>query len=104
MIFKDGVDPDSARPELKPLMDAADIVFRRHGVEAVVTSLDDGAHMEDSLHYKGLAADLRIWHVLERIVDEIRTEIRNLGADPKDYDILLEMNRNGHIHGEYDPD
>jgi len=36
-------------------------ILRKHGQELIITSMLDGKHMANSLHYKGLAVDLRIW-------------------------------------------
>lgn len=58
----------------------------------------DGVHGKNSLHYKGLAIDIRTKDVaLSRIAGFITALKARLGAD---YDVV---NEGDHIHIEYDP-
>jgi len=97
MRFKDGV----IWADMHPLVDNPDLhkkldqVFQKFGVaEAIITSGRDGIHKVGSFHYEGKAFDLRTFHVLEALKDELKKE---LGLK---YDVILEKD---HIHIEYDP-
>ena len=70
----------------------------------VVTSGNDGKHMDTSLHYKNLALDFRTGHswdppmMSENEAEEIQDELKaRLGVG---YDVTLEAD---HLHAEYDP-
>jgi len=60
MKLKPGVDVLGIKPELLLGLQVAEAVYARHRVELVVTSVTDGQHRRGSLHYQGLAADLRV--------------------------------------------
>ena len=63
----------------------------------VITSANDGQHMQGSLHYKNLAWDLRTKNLEVGKVEEIARMLRiELG---KDWDIIVEAT---HIHAEMD--
>ena len=74
------------------------------GFTVVITSGNDGTHMEGSLHFKNLALDFRTGHnwepplMSEEEAHEILEELKaRLGIG---FDVVLEKD---HIHGEYDP-
>lgn len=60
----------------------------------VVTSVSDGKHSAGSLHYVGLACDLRLPPESAIFVEELREA---LGAE---YDVVIEGD---HVHVEYQP-
>lgn len=67
--------------------------------ELVVTSTLEGKHMEGSLHYQGLAVDIRIKDVEKP--EEWAVAIKTaLNSQDHEFDVLLETD---HIHIEYDP-
>lgn len=69
------------------------------GVPCVVTSLTDGKHSDNSLHYSGEAVDFRTWYFTEQVLEDLAWELqRDLGSD---YDVVVEKT---HLHVEYDPD
>lgn len=71
--------------------------FQRVGGELVITAGTDGKHMVGSLHYKGLALDLRTRNIAgaeQAVVKEIKAALG------KDFDVVLEGD---HIHIEFDP-
>lgn len=72
--------------------------------ELVVTSLNDGSHSTGSLHYKGLAADLRT-HNLPSPQARVEAWRRLKAALGSAYDVLHEHvgTPNEHVHLEYDP-
>ena len=98
MRLKPEVNPSALRPELLLALVIADRIFDEQDYECVVTSLNDSAHSETSLHYAGAAVDLRIRHLSDNhaliIAEKIRESLN------RDYDVLLELD---HIHIEYQP-
>ena len=94
------------QPALMMGLTVVEGVFRNFGVqEVVITSLNDGAHEFNSLHYQGLAADIRLvthpyyngyyTHALNQAI--LVESTRRLS---KHFDLLLESD---HFHLEYDP-
>jgi len=79
---------------LKTILPILDIIYEEFKTELVITSGRDGKHGLNSLHYQGLAVDLRTWNLLATVVARIRAE---LGSD---FEVILEKD---HIHIEYDP-
>jgi len=75
----------------------AEIVLTSYGAELVITSALDGKHMDGSLHYKGLAIDVRSRDVSGREPSIARDLRAALGSD---YDVVIEPD---HFHIEYDP-
>ena len=70
------------------------------GPEMIITSLGDGRHSEGSLHYKGLAVDLRsrYYHDSDEIDAFVALLKRELGPE---WDVVREAT---HVHIEFDPD
>lgn len=75
-------------------------IYNKFGYSLVVTSTDDGHHKVGSLHYHGLAADIRSRELSDAdrdsIVHAISTRLTDL--DPN-YQVIVEST---HIHVEYD--
>lgn len=63
--------------------------------ELVVTSTTDGEHMPRSLHYRGLAVDLRL--PPRASTDEVVSRLKQYLPQ---FDVILETT---HVHVEYDP-
>lgn len=102
MIFKAGVSFIGIKPPLVLGLLAADAVHRQlYGDDVVVTSLVDGEHRKDSLHYKGLAADLRTHD--HPNPEKFRALLAAQLGD--EFDVILEDagHPNEHIHLEHDP-
>jgi len=103
MRLKPGVDVLGCKPELLACLQVAEAVYARHGVELVVTSVTEGQHRRGSMHYRELAADLRV-HGLPAegsVRDEVAREIgKALGVD---YDVLYEGHERprAHVHLGY---
>jgi len=86
-------------PEIFRALAAAAEVWEQNGApELVVTSLDDGEHRPDSKHYKGDAADLRIWNLPRARWHAATNDLAARIGD--DFDVVLEKD---HVHVEWDP-
>lgn len=96
LCLKSGVIPTGLKSECLLGILLAAAVFEAAGQKFTVTSLTDGKHMENSLHYYGLAFDIRI------------RDLKNFGANKmalllsealgECYTVILESD---HIHVEY---
>ena len=96
MLVKLGVDIRCLERPIRRILNDIDIAFRMEGQEAVITSTCEGNHMPSSLHYAGLAVDIRNPKAnIRRIIDHLKTHIPDA-----EYDIVQERD---HIHIEYDP-
>lgn len=96
--LKTGVNLTGLRPEVLVALVAALEVYRARDADLVVTSALDGKHSHGSLHYAGLALDLRTRHLETGQAREIAGRLRAvLGAQ---FDVLLEAD---HIHVEFQP-
>ena len=104
IICKEGVRFRDLWPEIYLIFGVIDDLFRRHGVQAVITSAQDSTHGANSLHYKGRALDLRTKHLSSNAAKRaLVAELASLLGP--DYDVILE-NVGGlqeHLHVEYDP-
>lgn len=83
--------------------------------DIVITSLNDGTHMKDSLHYKGCAIDFRThdWTpprisleptlLRKDELEKVRLSVK--GALGVDFDVIIEDSDgpNEHMHVEYQP-
>ncbi len=111
MKFKDGViieclkyragKPETIRVSawITNAMQIADEVSQRlTGLELVITSCIDGAHMANSFHYQGKAFDMRTRIYTKGQVAAIVDELFTLLGE--DYDIVDEGD---HIHIEFQP-
>ena len=69
---------------------------RRFKKNIVITSMNDGEHKEESLHWENRAIDIRIWNLK---VSERKVITNFFNADYR-YDCVIEKD---HIHLEVDP-
>lgn len=101
ILFKDGVSFEGGiHPAICAALYVAHEVYTDHNApELVVTSVRDGKHMKNSLHYQGCAVDLRIWNLPQHDDEIVAEELSE--ALGEDFDVVLEET---HIHMEYDPD
>lgn len=98
--FKKGVDRLPLQPVMHMALSRVEEIYNGYGYSAVVTSTNDGKHMEGSLHYVGLAADFRIKHIEEALVSEIFEKIVDLLTSISPcFQCILETT---HIHVEFD--
>lgn len=97
MRLKQGVDIRGIKPELILAMVLVEPVISKHA-KFVVTSVCDGTHMKTSLHYQGLAMDVRTREIPEVMLRPCLEEIKSvLGSQ---FDVVLEGD---HYHIEFDP-
>ena len=100
ILYKKGVDIRGIRAEtVIGIMICGETYSFIANSDCVVTSVCDGKHKKGSLHFVGLAADIRIWNVnnkINLIFDELKRRLIPLG-----FDIILEKD---HFHIEYQPD
>lgn len=82
----------------------AESVYQKYGHEFIITSVNDGRHMDDSKHFTDEALDSRTKHIQDEYSKKlIASEIKeSLGED---FDVILESlgGDNEHLHIEYDP-
>jgi len=93
------VNPDFTPPMMHAHITVA-LAYMQYGLECVLTSGRDGAHMTNSLHGSGNAGDYRTYHVPQEIRLTLIPAIK-AALGPR-YDVLYEDNP-GHLHVEYDP-
>lgn len=96
--LKNGVNAAGMKPESLLIVMIAKDVCREMGKECVITSITDGKHSANSLHYEGLAVDLRTRHMIDSEQKEFKDQMAaRLGGN---YDVVLERT---HVHVEFDP-
>ena len=103
--IKPGVDMGGIRSEATVALMVVFNILAPHTTEVVVTSCKDGRHSRGSLHYKGLALDIRTNNLQADDQQKrlLRDEIRAcLGVQ---FDVILEDlgGANEHLHVEFDP-
>lgn len=100
--FKDGVKAyckkGTVRRETWWAIEQAYKVYKKIGKDFVITSLCDGRHSKNSLHYFGNAFDIRTRHLSEEEKQDVVVLLAKMLG--KDYDVVLESD---HIHVEFDP-
>ncbi len=99
MKIKSDVDLRGLQPQMAIAAIVAASVYAANGAELMITSGTEGTHMKGSLHYKGLALDLRLpgfsgEAATNLLVSNLRA---NLGPQ---FDVVLEGT---HVHIEWDP-
>lgn len=81
------------------VFDVVDSVYKQaQGTEGTLTGGLEGAHSDNSLHYRGLAWDFRL-PIDNKNIGRVLEQLK-LSLTASYYDILLEKD---HIHIEYDP-
>ena len=98
---KQGVHLKNLEPVMMLALIPLERKFNKLGYSLIITSTDDGIHKPNSLHYVGLAIDLRIKHIkneleIGELVDSIQSTLTSLD---KHFQVILEST---HIHIEYD--
>lgn len=98
MIVKSSVTAANVQPPIYYALGIAEMVYRYNGLKLVVTSLTDGQHMKESLHYKGLAADIRTRDIPADLLRAVHGSLSSV-LSPMGFDVILEKD---HIHIEWD--
>jgi len=99
MQIKDGVILAGLQLVMRKVLISADAIWNELGQELVITAGLDGAHSAGSLHYYGLAIDLRSRYFTKDEKEEAAEKLR--AALGSDYDVVVHKS---HIHVEYDPE
>ena len=99
MQLKSGVDIKGIHEAMRPVLKAADRIWKKHNQELVVTAGLDGTHSAGSLHPFGKALDFRTRYFSSSettaVANELRTELGTAA-----YDVIVHST---HIHVEFDP-
>jgi len=98
LTIKEGVGILGLRPELLLAGMVVHSVYLHYGYDCVITEITGGKHMAHSLHYKGLAIDIRTRNIKENHLGDIVQTLK--AALGESYDVVLEST---HLHVEFDP-
>lgn len=97
MKIKQGASLQGLDIKMRPALIAADEIWAQLGQGLVITAGLDGSHSAGSLHYYGLAVDMRTRY----FVDGGKLAARKLReALPPVFDVV---EHDSHLHVEYDP-
>lgn len=102
MKIKAGAKVNGLKVEILLALVILEGIFKGFGVDVVITEGTGGIHRDNSLHYQGLAVDIRSKGLMSEVKQQIlREAISSLGQG---YDMLLEDEgtENEHFHVEYD--
>jgi hypothetical protein len=98
MHLKPGAKIVGMRPEISWALSVCEGVLTDAGYKMTVTEVTGGVHSPGSLHYVGLAADIRSRDIPKDKQEPIRAEMKTrLGAE---FDVVLESD---HFHLECQP-
>ena len=104
MKFKDSsIGLQSLCPQMVLGLIVLDGVFIKHGVEMVITSVNDSKHDEGYSHYRGMGADIRSKTVVnkEQFINDCKAA---LGHNPDFYIVLESIGKIWeHFHFQYKP-
>ncbi len=95
MRIKHDVDLHPLQPQMVLAMIVAESVYAKSQSEVMITSGKEGPHMVKSLHFTGMALDIRLPNMA---VNQVAANLA--AALGPQYDVVLEGD---HIHIEYDP-
>jgi hypothetical protein len=97
--IKDGATLQGLKLRMRPVLQAAERIWRNNGQELVVTSGTDGTHSAGSLHYYGYALDFRTRYFEEQDRYKVFKELSDdLRIKNRDYCVIWHPT---HIHVEY---
>lgn len=97
MKLKHSVSLKGLGPEILPAWFVTNQFFEGIKKEFTITSVSDGNHKPNSLHYSGKAFDFRTEHLNDTEIQACLNYLR-FRLD-KQYDVVLEVD---HIHVEWD--
>lgn len=98
MKIKEGAVLAGIHLHMRPVLIAADLIWKKYGQELVVTAGLDGTHSAGSLHYYGLALDFRTRYFDDITCEKVFQELDEVLG--KNFDVVK---HSSHIHVEYDP-
>jgi hypothetical protein len=98
VTLKPGVRITGIKPEALLALIVCDGVYKSLGYEMTVTSVCDGKHSRGSIHYVGMAFDLRTSNLKLESIPVIVKQIKEQLSG--DFDAVLEKD---HIHIEFQP-
>lgn len=99
IFFKEGVRLTGMQPQITLAIFTAYEVFKRNGVaDLTITSVCEGQHSRQSLHYVGHAFDIRISEIDLLTRAAIVADLKKCLGD--EFDVILEAT---HIHVEWQP-
>jgi len=96
--IKTGAEVNGLRTEMLLAITVADTLYTKHNVDCVITEGTGGKHGIGSLHYVGLAVDLRTRDMDVDTQVKVRQELQE--ALGRQYDVLREKD---HMHIEFQP-
>jgi len=99
IIIKPGVSITGIKPEINLAITIAHSIYQTFNYDLIITAGTEGKHSTGSLHYVGLAIDIRIRHIisqkeLNKILDNLKSSLS------PSYDVILHAT---HIHIEFQP-
>jgi len=104
MKIKESASLAGLDPRVRPILILADDIWTVLGQELVVTSGLDGSHSAGSLHYYGLAVDLRTRYFTvaqaKKAAERLKAQLARVDRDDGKYTVLLEQT---HIHAHFLP-
>lgn len=98
--YLDSVIVYGVEKEILLALQVAEGVFSDYGYDCIVTSLKDGKHGPNSLHYVGAAVDLRSKHLKLSDVNRVFSALKE--RLPLGFDCVNELSP-AHFHIEYQP-
>jgi hypothetical protein len=98
VVIKDGASIAGLKIEMRPVMMAAEDIWKDHGREegVTITAGTDGVHSAGSLHPFGYALDLRTHYWKKAEISRVANELQEALGD--DYDVVIHST---HLHTEY---
>ena len=97
-MIKEGAKVNGIRPEMVLAYAMIQPIFKKLGIDCVITEATGATHNEGSLHYVGLAIDIRNRDIPVDIQAWLQVKLQNiLGSQ---YEVLLESD---HYHIEFQP-
>jgi hypothetical protein len=99
MKIKPGANIQGINIVMRPVLVAADAIWKELGQELVITSGFDGEHSAGSFHYYGCAVDLRTYYFTNDEAQRAAIDLQIKLGDK--YDVIRHST---HIHVEYDPE
>ena len=104
MLIKPGAKLRGLRPEILVGLMCVQKVFEHFGFDFVITEATGGNHMQKSLHYQGLAVDIRSKHIQDRVTKaKVLFECQDALGEEFDF-VFEDSGDQEHFHMEFDPE